>query len=406
MGFDTICPSSTTDSSHNSPSPAIRFCSLCAKPFTNGKNPFRISPSTWYDVDAELSRDRHTRYCRSRTCKRPRSCRACNAAKTKCSFEAPCARCTKKGIGCVYQEPIIDKGRSAGEYSPPSHGIRTEIRSTPNSLPEGGLRVNDGTLSVGSHAFSHLSAETATALLGDNPVPLVDLSPDMSTFNDSLAIDEFLSLDDNSWAQPECFVDVPMVPYDKTKKQAASWCQWTNRGLSFAVATETDSTLQAVDQRGRPRADHSANLVIQSLRAFPTMMIRRETMPWFIHPRSDLLSNSKKAALPEALSTCMGIAQMFASKTPETKPFLWRTIKVEYSRLLEEVRMTAGILLMLITIKMRQMSKFEVLAATQVCMIYLIMCIVDYSPEDEVNGQELLVALYVRPLRPSWGCSR
>lgn len=47
---------------------------------------------------------------------------------------------------------------------------------------------------------------------------------------------------------------------------------------------------------------------------------------------------------------------------------------------------------------MYYMSKFELLAAMQACMIYVIMYIIDYSPEDEGNARELHVALHVRPI--------
>ena len=41
------------------------------------------------------------------------------------------------------------------------------------------------------------------------------------------------------------------------------------------------------------------------------------------------------------------------------------------------------------------MSKLELLAAMQACMIYLIMYIIDFSAEDELNARELLLALSV-----------
>jgi hypothetical protein len=44
---------------------------------------------------------------------------------------------------------------------------------------------------------------------------------------------------------------------------------------------------------------------------------------------------------------------------------------------------------------MHSMSGFDLLAALQACMIYLIMCIVDQSPEREEDGLELLMALHV-----------
>lgn len=37
---------------------------------------------------------------------------------------------------------------------------------------------------------------------------------------------------------------------------------------------------------------------------------------------------------------------------------------------------------------MYSMSKFELLAASQACMIYLIMFMIDHTTEDEINGLE------------------
>ena len=42
---------------------------------------------------------------------------------------------------------------------------------------------------------------------------------------------------------------------------------------------------------------------------------------------------------------------------------------------------------------MYHMSNRELLAAMQACMIYLIMCIIDHSPEDEGHARDLLSAL-------------
>ena len=57
---------------------------------------------------------------------------------------------------------------------------------------------------------------------------------------------------------------------------------------------------------------------------------------------------------------------------------------------------------MLTVEKMFYMSKFELVAAMQACMIYLIMYIIDYSPEDEGNARELLLALHASPSFCSW----
>ena len=44
---------------------------------------------------------------------------------------------------------------------------------------------------------------------------------------------------------------------------------------------------------------------------------------------------------------------------------------------------------------MHNMSTFDLLAAMQACMIYLVIFIIDYKPGDEENAGELLLALNV-----------
>lgn len=101
------------------------------------------------------------------------------------------------------------------------------------------------------------------------------------------------------------------------------------------VATVKWNTL--TDRRlGLPVADHVANLVLHIIRSFPQMMLRRQTFPPFIH------KYWHRSALPEKLATCMSVAQLFASRTPETRPFLWRTVDAEERRMREEVSGNLG----------------------------------------------------------------
>lgn len=51
------------------------------------------------------------------------------------------------------------------------------------------------------------------------------------------------------------------------------------------------------------------------------------------------------------------------------------------------------------------MSKFELLAAMQACMIYLTMYVIDYSPEDEGNARDLLLALHASSIFSSFSVS-
>lgn len=86
-------------------------------------------------------------------------------------------------------------------------------------------------------------------------------------------------------------------------------------------------------RKTNPVAKHSANLVIDALCAIPEQMLRRATFPPFIH------AHWHRQTLPEPLAVCMRIAQMFALRTPDVTPFIWRTILAEQRRFVEQVCM-------------------------------------------------------------------
>jgi hypothetical protein len=170
-------------------------------------------------------------------------------------------------------------------------------------------------------------------------------SSQRSPLTEFLTLDGLLAFEDTPLGQPQCSTEIPMAPYEQLDYQTQTWCGWMRRGVSLALVKENtvvqpsaNSNPVAVLRREHPLAHHNADLVIQALRSFPAMMLRRETFPWYIHRQSRVPSiGSGTAALHEALSNCMSIAQMFALRTPETKPFLWRTIRAEHRRLNKEV---------------------------------------------------------------------
>ena len=157
-----------------------------------------------------------------------------------------------------------------------------------------------------------------------------------------LTFDELFAFEGDTLGQNHCSGDVSLSLNHVVDQQAGSWCTWMQGNVSLAVVTEdsslkSQSHLLAVFQSGRSHAQYNADLIIQSLRSLPTMMLRRETFPWFIHPHSQLLSKSPGATLPKALSNCMSIAQMFALRTSDTNPFLRHAIEAEYRRFVSEV---------------------------------------------------------------------
>ncbi|KAL0943087.1 C6 finger domain [Colletotrichum truncatum] len=123
-----------------------------------------------------------------------------------------------------------------------------------------------------------------------------------------------------------------------------------------------------------PAAESLAPVIRQAIASYPLMMLRRTTFPPFIHPHRD------KSRLPEPLANCMGIAALFASRNNDTRPFLWKSIWEEQERCLRE---------------MPNWSKYEIFAAMQAEIIYIMMRVVDgcaRTPQHREYNMNMLFA--------------
>ena len=212
----------------------------------------------------------------------------------------------------------------------------------------------------------------------------------------ALDFDEFLHCEDDTTSQRQLPRDFLVATQEEHDRQTASWCKWMRGDFSIAAVTDNDpAKFQSIVYSGRPHAQHNADLIVQALRSFPTMMLRKETFPWFIHPRSYI--SPTDTTVPKALSSCMAISQVFISRTPETLQFLRQSIGAECRKFTSEVEIIPFPInsFPLTMWQMHDMSKFELLAAMQACMIYLVMYIINYSYEDEKILQELLRAILV-----------
>ncbi|EED19840.1 conserved hypothetical protein [Talaromyces stipitatus ATCC 10500] len=127
-----------------------------------------------------------------------------------------------------------------------------------------------------------------------------------------------------------------------------------------------------------PVSHFIATSVIQMIRTYPLMMLRTETLPSFIHGHWYRPSGGIEPSLPEPLVNCMGIAQIFASHNTESKPFLWRIVKIEQRSFIEKN-------------DQRQFSREDLLAAIQAQIMYVIMRIIDDSKMDQGMNLEMLV---------------
>ncbi|KAH8662550.1 hypothetical protein BX600DRAFT_466558 [Xylariales sp. PMI_506] len=347
-------------------------------------------PLCFKETTSSTALHRHISYCR-RTQSQPRvrrkACQACSSAKTKCSFEVPCSRCSDKGLQCRYShsaQPSSNQAASSGSGAPeassslliPSTAILSN-RGNPeesghgqpageyaSDSPSAHLSSNDGVIDS-VHTTSHYLSDVETPFASQQVAP---------------------GLSDSGWASE-------MVGHHRSLEQGYSLSPW---GAPPQLLLDPSLTTSILNQ-SIPRPLHEfpdcltrvpkpqildrqvARLIMQVLRTYPLMMVRRETLPPFIHP------HLHRAQLPSPLVNCMGIASLFASRTVETRPYLWHMIRNETRRFLDE---------------MNTFTNEEVLGAIQAQTIYLLMRVIDQATEpaglnlDILRTFKLLCAQY------------
>lgn len=253
------------------------------------------------------SLSRHVSYCR-RAQKRPRSrrkaCRACNAAKARCTFQTCCSRCTNKGLECVYEE------RSTAPQSASAISKRFDKSVVPSSPEISTIEIPPPATVIMSANSSFLGLEDMTTFPDDMNLDLDDTWLEHATEDQQ----NLLSGLSDSVGAP-----LPTESHDPFDFNPDSF-QMPSSTPSLTLVKSTESLTQ-----------QNTNLILESLCAVPEQMLRRATFPSFIHPHWDC------AEMPEALAICIHIAQMFASRSAEVGPFIWRTILAEQRRALEQV---------------------------------------------------------------------
>jgi hypothetical protein len=224
---------------------------------------------------------RHVSYCRrarSRGRKRGESCRNCRKLKAKCSFTSPCGRCSGKGIECVYDYRI-----PAGKTT--SDAAHDQDSGAAPSTTDQELAVTHGWFDA-------------------DDIPL-------ETITDSLSSSLFRRGSHQDASDHIIEVGASVVSSDNS-------ILGEKRYLTRLRSTESLS-------------QQSCNLVMDALCAIPEQMLRKSTFPPFIH------AHWGRESLPEPLAVCMRIAQMFASRSSNIEPFIWRTILAEQRRFVELV---------------------------------------------------------------------
>lgn len=131
------------------------------------------------------------------------------------------------------------------------------------------------------------------------------------------ALDPLLLQDDGLWHEQTPAQEIA-IPYQSLNSSMSQLCKV---GQPIYL-----TRLQAPDAV----AEYAVNLVIDALCGIPMQMMRRETFPCFIHAHWG-------SQLPESLTTCMHLAKMYGTRSMEIRPFMWRSILAEQTRIMQQV---------------------------------------------------------------------
>jgi hypothetical protein len=355
---------STPHPSSPGPGPGpMRFCGLCRKPFLKGNTagyPLRTGIPLLINYPPETTYNRHMLYCRrnqNRPRTRARACRPCSLAKVKCNLQQPqCLRCTNKALECVYEAaaaPVTTAAADGGQVVAGRSAEAVAQDSTPDSLAGIGSSndsYNPSAARDPDEAQTDMDWDTldfvTSDILSQSPKSNIPTRfPELSqrdilkspfvpgSCDDSYTVNSFdtnldhwsLSLADVSFSE---WPDLRGVHHVHTTALARPTC------LSERPQSDFLSPIPMPD----PASNCAAVVVMQMLRAFPQMMLRRETFPPFIHGHWYCPSDSTDSPLPKPLVSCMGIAQVFASRNLDTRPFLWLMVQGEQRSAAAKVR--------------------------------------------------------------------
>lgn len=253
-----------------------------------------------------------------------------------------------KGIECVYQgrgRGGVGTGGVDGTLAGKTPGVASIQGEEPEVSGMGSgmdFRAENGSDMI-LPGTDDMDAQVMNNLLS---------SQDNNTFSDDLMSLPFDNISGSSflhdtWSWPHASIQ-PRIG----DTAQAPWSSWTTLTPDTSPPWSPEPALTlprqriaALKQALQPLPSeiavfrHNTHQILESVRAYPLMMLRRETFPPFIHPH---WFNGGSPALPEALGHCMSIAHMFAWRNEETRPFLWKAVEGEVRRLVKKVSFAQG----------------------------------------------------------------
>ncbi|KAI0433821.1 hypothetical protein F5Y09DRAFT_297620 [Xylaria sp. FL1042] len=313
--------------------------------------------------EKESSQRRHYYYCRLKTVgpkfSRQRSCIPCSKAKTRCDSVAPeCSRCRVRGIACEYKAGVVQDEPMDHEHPRNTSGQGLPSFGSPMHGDQGGFLSPVAT----AQSSEHTSGNSRN---GNRPM-ITDLQASQT---DEWTLDPQLLAHfgpDVQSTQPK-----PLNPQVNIDLEVNS----QYNALDF-IPVNFSLRLFQNRVRAEPHKAHAASLFRRMLGSYAFMLLRRETLPPFISPQTYDWAEKQSNNPLEALVNCASLVQMFHARTPMNRGFIWRLIRLEQERLLEQYV---------------NLDRWGLLATLQALLVYCLLRAIDQETPDNDFDVPLVV---------------
>ena len=253
--------------------------------------------------------------------------------KARCDNRRPeCSRCITKAIECQYPSSTP---KGSGLRIQHSDDAPTERRKTALSL------VTDSPI-----AENRQEASNDVDTILDNALVISDpqfANPGGNNFDwDDPDFDfaDFLNPQTNGeTARYPSSGSSSLVHHSTPSPDQLVPVQQAISSTDVLIPTPPTYTGRSLIQRPKMKtgAQRIANLAFHTLRSYPLMMRRHNTLPPFLHPR--LISCDVENNDIEPLTNCISLVHMISSGVPGSRKLFWKNVRLECERLHEEVRL-------------------------------------------------------------------